>query len=764
MSTTHSYHTPARFQVAPRTLFFDKLMNRFIKIGGISVIVAVLGIFVFIGSQIIPLFHGARIEKVKSVPLGSDKDIIAMGSDEWMELPFFVDRGGRFHFVDLNEQTDHGIWEKGSGLPTGTEYSAHFYNGRTKELVLGDVDGKFAIVKVDYKATFPEGKGREVVPELSASPLMDFGTVGVPIEKIAYGDSGARKMVAAVQRVNGRPVVHALTLSQKRTLFGAGEIRVEGVHNLTPMIKGVPAHILVRWEADSVVVATQSGDVYVLFYDNGAFEVRDIFRPFVDLDRPDIASMDFIFGDVSIVFSSPTGQNRIFSLHRDAERDVRVWGQSKVFPDLPSGATFYSSSLRNKGFLTGHGNFVSLRYSTTENVRWERRLDFTVTRASIAPRYNGLLLLDDTNVLHMYRLRDPHPMSGWKTYFGKIQYEGQSQKEYMWQSTGGSDDFEQKLSLVPLIIGTLKGTFYAMLLAFPIAILAAIYTSQFLRPTIKRFIKPAMEIMASLPSVVLGFLAALWLAPVVSNNVPSVILSALAIVLGSFLTGWLWWKLPVHHRSLVKPGYEFLLFLPVLLFLAWGGWQLGPMVEKIFFVVTDPETGRRIADFRLWYPHVTGLGFEQRNAFVIGLVMGFAVIPIIFTITEDSLSNVPEGFRSASLALGASRWQTAIRVVLPTASAGIFSAVMIGFGRAVGETMIVVMAAGNTPVTDFNIFTGMRTLSANIAVELPEAPYLGTLYRTLFLGAMVLFVMTFFVNTVAEITRQYLREKYRAIE
>jgi phosphate transport system permease protein len=119
--------------------------------------------------------------------------------------------------------------------------------------------------------------------------------------------------------------------------------------------------------------------------------------------------------------------------------------------------------------------------------------------------------------------------------------------------------------------------------------------------------------------------------------------------------------------------------------------------------------------------------------------------------------------RSGSLALGASRWQTARNIVLPTAAAGIFSALMIGLGRAVGETMIVVMATGNTPIMDLNIFSGMRTLSANIAVELPEAPHHGTLYRTLFLGAMVLFLMTFAVNTLAEILRQHLREKFKTV-
>jgi phosphate transport system permease protein len=152
--------------------------------------------------------------------------------------------------------------------------------------------------------------------------------------------------------------------------------------------------------------------------------------------------------------------------------------------------------------------------------------------------------------------------------------------------------------------------------------------------------------------------------------------------------------------------------------------------------------------------------YDQRNAVVVGLAMGFAVIPIIFAISEDAFSNVPQNLVSGSLALGANRWQTVTRVVLPTASPGIFSAVMIGFGRAVGETMIVLMATGNTPIMDWSPFNGFRTLSANIAVEIPEAPVGGTLYRALFLAALVLFALTFLVNTAAELVRQRLRERY----
>ena len=166
------------------------------------------------------------------------------------------------------------------------------------------------------------------------------------------------------------------------------------------------------------------------------------------------------------------------------------------------------------------------------------------------------------------------------------------------------------------------------------------------------------------------------------------------------------------------------------------------------------------SNYKEWLASVFGLRYDQRNALVVGFAMGFAIIPIICSISEEALSNVPKNLIAGSLALGATRWQTLARLVFISASPGIFSALMIGFGRAVGETMIVLMATGNTPIMDWSLFNGFRTLSANIAVEIPEAPYGGSLYRTLFLAALLLFVMTFVLNTGAEIIRQRLRKKY----
>jgi len=214
-----------------------------------------------------------------------------------------------------------------------------------------------------------------------------------------------------------------------------------------------------------------------------------------------------------------------------------------------------------------------------------------------------------------------------------------------------------------------------------------------------------------------------------------------------------WEALPHRLRSRLRPGTELAVVVPLCLLGGLLALAVGPAIERLLFG----------ADFKGWLSAATGLIYDQRNALVVGLAMGFAVIPIIFTITEDAFSSVPANLTAASLALGASRWQTALRVVLPTASPGIFSAVMVGFGRAVGETMIVLMATGNTPVMDWSIFNGMRTLSANIAVEIPEAPNGGTLYRVLFLAALLLFAMTFVVNTLAEVVRQRLRERYKAL-
>jgi phosphate transport system permease protein len=749
---------PARFRPSRAVLWFDALMTWVIKAGGILVITAVLGIFVFIFLQIYPLFLGASVKAMRETQLPTEEYKL-LGMDEWGELPFLATEDGRLYFIDLV----HGDEVQPREIPFDDpkEITAVRWNADTSDLLVGSADGFFSVVKVRYRRDFAND-GR-VVADITPGPWHQISPDGAAVELIAYKAGSQHHLAAAILRGTDGREVRAMTLRQRRSLMGAGELTAGDNFDLTPKVVGDPNQILVNAAADAVIVSSAEGVVEYFFLQGNSLALRQKFQPFAGKPDEGIASMNFLLGDVSLVFTNPSGENTIWSLFIPEGGQERLFGQTKIFEPLPGGADFFSASQRNKGFLLGHENTVSLRFGTTESIRWEDKLPYPVTLGAISGKNDQILLLDQNHRLHLFALSDPHPETSFRALFGKVWYEGQNAPSYTWQSTGGSDDFEPKLSLVPLIVGTLKGTFYAMIFAVPIALLAALYTSQFLHPGIRRVVKPTMEIMASLPSVVLGFLAALWLAPILETRVPSVLCILILVPLVAWLLGWALSLLPMKYRQHLHPGWEFVLFTPVFLLFAWAGWSLGPVIEGIFFTVRDSATGETIADFRRWWPLVTGTPFEQRNSLVVGFMMGFAVIPIIFTISEDAMSNVPQALRSGSLALGASRWQTARNIVLPTAAAGIFSALMIGLGRAVGETMIVVMATGNTPIMDFNIFSGMRTLSANIAVELPEAAHHSTLYRTLFLGAMVLFLLTFLINTLAEILRQHLREKFKTV-
>ena len=749
---------PQRYEIARSTRTVDRAMNHLIKVGGISIIAAVFGIFIFIFWQVLPLFQGARVTPLRTIAL-PPADYAVIGADEWTELPFAVRRDGALTFVDT--EAGDAVWAATNVLPAGTAVSALAYLPGRQQVVMATASGTVTFVGVNYEGVF-ENNRRRVKVALDHSPFFALGRPGLPVQSVSAASGESERLVAGLQTVDGKIECHLTLLAQKRALGGKSRLSVAQQIDLTPLIPGTPAHLLVNARLDSLLVMTTDQQVHYLFREQNAFVLRQSFRPLADPDDA-LASADFLFGDDSVIFASQRGHNVIFSLFAQGADNTRLYGQTKQFPDLPGPAVAHASSLRNKAFVVATTNLISLRYSTTEAVRWEKPAGFTVQHTALGGKYDRLLALDDQSRLHLFTLDDPHPEASWRAFFGKVWYEGSSAPKYDWQSTGGSDDFEPKLSMVPLIIGTLKGTLYAMLFSVPLALLAALYTSQFAHPDFKRWIKPVMEIMASLPSVILGFLSALWLAPLLETRVPSFLLMLILVPGCTAAFGLAWSNLPFELRRRIPGGWEFMAILPVIFFGAWLAWVAGPWLEGLLFVGRDLTTGLPIADFRLWWTQVVGLPFEQRNSLVVGFMMGFAVIPIVFTITEDALSNVPPAFRSASLALGASRWQTALLVILPTASAGIFSAIMIGFGRAVGETMIVLMATGNTPIMDFNIFSGMRTLSANIAVELPEAPHHSTLYRSLYLGALLLFMLTFCVNTLAEILRHHLREKFKAV-
>ncbi len=256
----------------------------------------------------------------------------------------------------------------------------------------------------------------------------------------------------------------------------------------------------------------------------------------------------------------------------------------------------------------------------------------------------------------------------WRYLLFPYQWSGYDKPVYIWQPVSEI----KKYNIIPIVIGSIKTTLIALFFAVPLALGAAIYVSQLASPKLKEYIKPAIEMLSGIPSVVAGFFALIFMATV---------------------------------------------------------------LQKVF-------------------------GYESRlNAFVAGIALGFAIIPVVFSIAEDALTSVPRNFTQAALALGASRWQAAWQVVLPAALPGVFAAIVLGFGRAIGETMIVLMASGNASIMSGNIFDSARTITATIAAELAEAVFGGDHYRILFLIGALLFLVTFLTNMAGELVMHRLKGK-----
>jgi ABC-type uncharacterized transport system permease subunit len=268
-----------------------------------------------------------------------------------------------------------------------------------------------------------------------------------------------------------------------------------------------------------------------------------------------ISALTLLIGDRSLVVGRTSGAIEVwFPLLRGKDRSLR---HVRSFPALPAAVIALAPSPRGKGFLAlDASGALSLMYSTSERVLWSGKAPVAeATAIAYAPKADGALVAGTRDAAAL-AIAAPHPEVSLKALFGKVWYEGYAQPEQAWQSSSGTEDFEPKLSLTPLLFGTLKGTFYSLLLAVPFGVLSAMYASQFLHPSLRRIVKPVVEIMASLPSVVLGFLAGLWLAPLLAHVLPALAVMVLVLpptIVLAGLTWERWWRLAQAAEDL---GYE----------------------------------------------------------------------------------------------------------------------------------------------------------------------------------------------------------------
>lgn len=946
-----------RRQTHPKVRAIDHAMKVFITIGGIAIIGAVLAIFLFLMMNVVPLFKSGTVEVTKRGKLSLAGEPVTALMDSYQGLLLVLLRDGRVQghkLDDLSPQTPMAV------LPAERRLTAFSEPNESGQVGLGLDDGSVMVgelgfgepsfVQAEQIETDParrakveglkageriaiEGGGyveRTPIGQLRVTkPAVRFGTPAMlsegsgPVVRVDYRGGSARQ-VLLTQREDGTVAFSQVSVVRP---LGGGAARTR--------LRSLP----VQWAppkgatqvADYLFTTADGSSIFALWRDGNLQRYAPTGegeeRPFALQETRDLLS-----GDAKVTSARLHLGGRSLLIGTSDGRLMAGFAAQTSTTNTPDGWEFaigHEATLKPGEAITALGTATRERsvlaagasggfavYHTTsgkevlpmdEVARQGATLDGAVQVAVIAPKTDGLALLGANGDLVHAGFEPGHSEVSLQSIFGKIWYEGDEAPKYTYQASTGEDTAETKYSLTPLMFGTLKATVYALLFAVPIALMAAIYTSEFLHPRVKNTVKPAIEMMASLPSVVLGFVAAFFIAPLFRDFLPGVLMAFFVIPVAVLIIAYAWQIMPVQVTTRLTSLQHLGVMIVIVLGAIVAAVGLGRATERVLFQpsegdllvlagstvdvpreeypasvrekrvfaandirpyrseglyyyqgrvvraagsLDDPKVREAIArndldrvDMRQWLNGIIGkatpgwilvmtapaiiivalvrgrlvdawlsnlpgarfgaraaiielvkflvtlalgialavmlaqlltsmgldardtvLGtYTQRNTLVVGMVMGFAIIPIIYTISEDSLSAVPGPLRSASLGCGATRWQTATRVVLPIAMSGIFSACMIGLGRAAGETMIVLMATGNTPTMEWNIFEGMRTLSANIAVEMPEAAKGSTHERMLYLGGLCLFAMTFVVNTFAEVVRQRVRKRSAAL-
>ncbi len=731
----------------------DVLARYAVTIGGTSVILAIALIFFYLFFVVVPLFKSAEIDHVASYSVegAGSSETLYLAMEEQSEIGVRFTRSAVAEFYNLDDGSLR--YREEIELPAGATVSSFASAALEHGLVVyGLSNGQAVVVKHQYKVTFPNDQ-RKITPQIA----YPFGE-----EPITIDDDGDILSYIAFQNGEEEATITAATndgrllmthLIKEESMMDEGMFDIEQENLTLNYDSSILDYLLMGQEQDKIYAIDRRGEL-------SFFNIRDKEEPELEQrlriveQGARVTTAMFLTGGISLMVGDSNGQiSQWFPVRDEHNNKVLTLIRSFDAQDKPIDKIAIESG--RKGFVAAdrEGN-IGLYHSTAHRTLLVEPLaDAAIHAIAISPRANAMWFEDQNGKMQFWRIHNEHPEVSWSSLWGEVWYESYEEPEYTWQSSSSSSDFEPKYSLVPISFGTLKAAFYAMLVAMPLAILGAIYTAYFMAPKMRNIVKPSIEIMEALPTVILGFLAGLWLAPFIESHLPGIFIMLILVPSAIILAAFSWQLAPRRLRDAVPEGWEAALLLPVIVLALWISYGFSPSIETAFFG----------GDMRHYLSYELGIDFDQRNALVVGLAMGFAVIPTIFSIAEDAVFGVPRHLSNGSLALGATPWQTMWGVVLLTASPGIFSAVMIGFGRAVGETMIVLMATGNTPVMDMSIFQGLRTLSANIAVEVPESEVASTHYRILFLAALVLFAFTFFFNTIAEVVRQRLRKKYSSL-
>ena len=731
-----------------------------ISLGGMGILATLVMLLAYLIYVVRPLFVPAEIAHVATFSAAPSQAMrlspLLLSIDERSEFVLRLDQSGQFSLIDLGSESI----VQTSRLPVAqsAEVSAvALSTGERTMMAIGLNSGEVLLVSAEYDtAAWPEAGARDVSPRhsytLGRLPLftmsesvsgLAISQQGDEIQVVAVGANGQIELATGTRQSSLTALLNPASVPEYVWNVARSEAQVSGASRV--FIDGDHQHVFALDSDDRLLAFSIRG-----LHEGGA----ESFSSDAIANQPGkVVDAEMLVGGRSLMIADDLGQ--IGQWFFDVRSGELLLHQARVFlaAQVPLYQLESAQRQKNIGVVDINGVFRLFNTTADRLLAEQALIGEGIEAMTISPRGDLLLTESESGQFQTYQIDSPHPEISWSALWKRVWYEGYPDPDFVWQSSASGNFYEPKYSLMPLTFGTLKAAFYAMLLAAPMAVCGAIFTGYFMAPGMRRTVKPLVELMEALPTVVLGFLAGLWLAPFVEQNLLGVFALVILLPVTILTASVAWMFFPRQVRHCIPEGWEAALLVPVIILSSWFAlWVAGPFEFWLFG-----------GDIKAWLGSELRLAYDQRNAMIVGFAMGFAVIPTIFSIAEDAIFTVPRQLSNGSLALGATPWQTLAKVILPTASPGIFSALMIGFGRAVGETMIVLMATGNTPIMDINIFEGMRTLAANIAVEVPETDVNGSHYRVLFLSALVLFAFTFLVNTIAELVRQRLRRRYSLI-
>ncbi|KMK81269.1 ABC transporter permease subunit [Pectobacterium brasiliense] len=707
-----------------RRAWIDRLVHRIVAGSGLLVLAMLLLIFFYLLYVVTPLFLSPTVNGQKTVPRQGAEPSLALGLSDNGKIGFRIDSQGYGEFISFAENQPMSRIQLVPALSLLAQSQ-----GERQVYALSQPDGRLVFVQPILSRMLSRTENR--------SPVWDYPlgeqaySLGLPAQPLRY---------LAVAAVGEKQVVVA-AIGQENALIIA-DVDKNGVRQRAQITlpAGTISQLLLTPDGQQVYLL--SGKTLTL-WQVGANALT--LREERQLQQAEPLHLALLSGGRSLLVQAADG--RISQWFDVPGEKGATLTETRQFPHVVGESVLLATEMQRRVFatLSAQGE-LSLFASKQSHALLTQTLPAHAQTLAFSPR-GSALLVETAQGWHRYRVDNPYPDIGWRGLWQKLWYENYPEPAYIWQSTSADDSYQAKFSMMPLMLGTMKAAIYAMLFATPLALSAAIYTACFMSPTLRRWIKPTLEIMGALPTVVVGLIAAIWLAPHFATYLSAILVMPILWMLAVLGCGWLIECLPTRWRVRFPAGWDVLFLIPTILLTFVVGCWLAPRMEN--WVLGQP--------LYQWL----GDDFVQRNTLVAGVALGFALIPLIFSLAEDALFSVPARLSQGSLALGATAWQTLWRVVLPSASAGIFAALMLSFGRAVGETMIVLMATGNTPIMDEGLLQGLRSLAANIAIEMPEAVTNSGHYRVLFLTALTLFVFTFIVNTLAETIRQRLRQRYR---